>query len=163
MICNSSHGFFSDILEVLMDAVGIPSRPARLLAFRWRALLAGYQCKGITSGEIYHYAHSQGGTITKNALTLLTSEERSHIHVVTFGSSSLMSEKEAGSVANFVHNRDFVPMFSLINFIKAKLSDSSNVHFMGKAFGRPRHSWEEDCYSDVINERGKNFIDKFIK
>jgi hypothetical protein len=157
MIYNSSHGFFSDILEVVMDAVGIPSRPARLLASQWRSLL---QAK---TGSIHHYAHSQGGTITKNALSLLTSEERSHIHVMTFGSSSLIGEKEAGSVANYAHNRDIVPMFGMINYLKARVFGSSHVHFMGRPFGRPRHSWEEDCYSNLIHERGIDFIDKYFK
>ncbi len=163
MIYNSSHGFLSDILEVFLDATGIGSRPAHLLANQWRLTLQTFHNKGIYSGEIYHYAHSQGGSITENALWMLTPEERSHIKVFTFGSSALFSKELAGSVIHYVSRQDGVPMLDALRYMKALFSQSSHVQFIGNGFGLPEHSWKSASYSGMIDKRGQIFKDKFFK
>ncbi|MBS0647822.1 MAG: RHS repeat protein [Verrucomicrobia bacterium] len=163
MIYNSSHGFFSDILEVLLDAVGIGSRPSRLLALRWQSLLLEFRAKGISDGEICHYAHSQGGSITENALRRMTPEERNHIHVVTFGSASLFSKELAKSVVHYISPRDGVPMIDLPRYLwmlaRKTLGQPSPVQFVGNFWGVPfiDHPWENDGYLSKLSDHGKNF------
>jgi len=163
LIYNSSHGFFSDILEVLLDAVGIGSHPSRLLALRWRSLIHEFHEKGRSDGQIYHYAHSQGGTITENALGLLTPEERSCIQAVTLGSASLFPKELAGSVVHYVSLRDGVPMLDSLRYLKAFFNkatgQSSPVQFVGNFKGMPfiDHAWANDSYLSKLKFHGKQF------
>jgi RHS repeat-associated protein len=168
LVYNSSHGFFSDILEVLLDAFGIGSHPSRLLAMQWRSLILEFHGKGITDGEIFHYAHSQGGSITENALRHLTPEEKNYLNVVTFGSSSLFPKELARSVVHYVSIRDGVPMTNILGYLRAlackATGQSSHVQFVGNFWGVPfvDHPWKNDCYLSKLRQHGEQFQDTYF-
>jgi hypothetical protein len=165
MVYNCSHGFFTDIFQVILGKLGIATQPARLLAREWRSILENYDRQGNSDGSITHYAHSGGGTLTENALHLLTPEERSRIKIYTFGSASLFSKELARDVVHYVSIRDGVPMTSFINYCRAAFGQSNNVQFIGNFRGMPfsDHAIRDGSYEVAATKLGEKFQEKHFQ
>jgi hypothetical protein len=102
-IANYSHGpgGLGDKLQTLgYEAFGAVDAPAINAAL---AMKVGIREKG----EVHVVAHSQGSEIFNQALKLLTSEERRHVHYQGFGSETYIDEDRLGlAEARNVRNQD---------------------------------------------------------
>ncbi len=160
---NSTEGAIIDLLHSGRSKLGYTDKDARMLAAKWRVLLADMRESG--GGIIYHWAFSEGGAITERALSLLTPEERQQIIVNTFGSASLFSKNLAHDVTHYVSVRDGVPMTSPIAYLKAVYCHltgrPSNVVFIGSFKGIPLidHGFKNESYSTAM----ENVADKILQ
>ncbi len=158
---NSSEGAIVDLCHSIFSKFGYKDGDARTLSAKWRVDIDAMG--GVNGGgTINHVAFSEGGLITKNALELLTPEERQMIVVYTFGSASLFSSSLARDVTHFVSVRDVVPMTDTFNYIKAVYctltSRPTNVVFVGTWKGIPLidHGFTNDSYFKPMKNFGNN-------
>lgn len=103
MIYNSSHGFILDFFECIANVVGIPTHAEQVTRDGLKELT---QRAISESAHVIHYTHSQGGLLTSLGLKHLSSEEREHIHVRSFGSAHMIPNDQAASVVNHVNSLD---------------------------------------------------------
>ncbi len=162
LVYNPSQGLFSDLVECILNQFGIRTAAVDQLSRTWRNILGEFQSNNV-HGIIPHGAHSQGGIITELALDMLSSEERSHIHVHTFGSGSLFSGRLAQSVSHHVSLRDGIPYLSPFRLMKSMLrhmrGKESNVHFIGTPWGMPfiDHGMSGGSYENELHYQGEVF------
>ncbi len=151
----ATQGFTTDIIRCIFAKMGIVSEQAKLLAKLWKKLIQEMGgCRG--QGKIIHYAHSLGGTDTYNALKRLSPEERKHVHIITFGSASLIPED---NVINYIAFRDAIPYFDPIGYISAIMGTRPNVNFIGSRNGIPLvdHLLFGETYRGILEELGAQF------
>ncbi len=157
-----TEGWTKDLFSCAFVKIGIISEPARQLVVLWRRLIE--EVGGIDGeGYILHYAHSIGATDTFKAIKMLTPEEQSLIHVVTFGSPTMIpSDSGFASVVNYVSKRDGVCLFDPVGYVKGWTQKESNVCFLGTFKGVPfiDHVLQGSCYAEIIEQLGANFVMK---
>lgn len=162
LVYNPSQGIVSDLIECVLNHLGVRTAAVDLLSRTWRQILSEFQRINV-HGTIPHSAHSQGGIITKLALEMLSPEERKHIHAYTFGSGSLFSSRWAGHVEHHVSVRDGVPYASSFRYGKALLRQmrgkDSNVRFIGSWWGVPfiDHGMAGATYGGALEKAGYEF------
>lgn len=150
---NSSHGFAMDIAETFAQMLGARThavdKAAHFLKERIHA----------TSGSLTLHLHSQGGLIGYRALQQLTADERSKVHVLTYGSAKIIGSKGLGSAVNYVSSRDVVPWVAdPLGCMHAILTRSQNVEFLAsKSFPFVDHSITRPNYQRKIAELGRDF------
>lgn len=155
-----TEGWTQDLLSAVAAKLGWVTPQAQLLAQMWKQKI---QEMGGPSGggKVIHYAHSIGGTNTLKALELLTPEERKMIHVVTFGSATLIEEGACGSVVNYVSKRDGVSLIAdPINFFRGLFTECDHIAFVGSFCGVPGvdHLLSSETYMAVIQALGEYFL-----
>ncbi len=166
LVYNPSQGIVSDLVECILNQFGVRTAAVSQLAQTWRNILREFQSNNV-HGIIPHGAHSQGGIITELALEMLSPEERSHLHVHTFGSGSLFSSRLAHSVSHHVSLRDGVPYVSPFRFMKSMLrhmrGKDSNVHFIGSPWGMPfiDHGISGGTYDEELHNQGGVFKETY--
>lgn len=161
---NSSHGVIFDLLECLVQKLGIRTRSVETMVEHLRCCIARAGGAG-SGGTVDHYAHSQGGLITKCALSLLTPEERQMIHVVTFGSASMISSDFCGSANNYVNTHDFVPFIAdIFGCFQGYFARSSHhVNFMSSpilSFG-DHGILDSPNYMQMLQDKGNKFVERY--
>jgi len=154
-----TEGWSKDILNSFIVKMGHLSPSAYLLSQTWKKLI---QEMGGTKegGIIIHYAHSIGAMDTYAAKNLLTPEEQQMIHVITFGSPSIIpSQAGFASVVNYISLRDGVCLLDPVSYIKALLQSHENVHFLGSLWGIPLidHTLDAESYGSIIKKLGEQF------
>jgi hypothetical protein len=158
-IFRPTEGWSIDLLKSLQSKIGFVSPQARMLANKWKELIA--EMGGVDSGGIIiHYAHSIGATDTYVAKDLLTPEELLMIHVTTLGSPTMIPDNSGfGSVVNYVSRRDLVCLFDPIGYFSGLFSNESNVHFLGSHWGIPfiDHTLYQETYRSIIQQLGEQF------
>jgi len=95
----------NDIIQsVLYETLGVVDAPAINTAL---ALKEGIKEKG----EVFAVVHSQGSEVFREAVKLLTPEERSHVHYQGFGSETYIDAKELGlaEARNVINRGDLIP------------------------------------------------------
>lgn len=154
-----TEGWMSDLLNGFMVKCGYISPQARLLAKKWKELIAEMGGVG-EGGKILHYAHSIGGTDTYAAKSLLTPEEQKMIHVFTIGSPTMIPNEGFGSVVNYVSKRDGVCLLDPIGYFNGLWKEDSNVVFLGSFWGAPfvEHTLDTKSYSDLMKALGEQFL-----
>jgi RHS repeat-associated protein len=162
----ATSGWVKDFLTSTLIKLGYVSSDARRLAQMWKGLIhdmGGTQGGGI----IIHYAHSIGGTETLMAKRYMTLDEQRMIHVVTFGSATMVPEGGFRSVINIVSVRDGVCYLDPWRYAMGALGIQKNVIFIGSMRdGAPlvdhslcnywrfwRSNYFEDYYRD-LDKRG---------
>lgn len=126
----ATSGWVKDFLTSTLIKLGYVSSDARSLARLWKGLIhdmGGTQGGGV----IIHYAHSIGGTETLMAKRYMSLEEQRMIHVVTFGSATMVPEGGFRSVINIVSVRDGVCYLDPWRYAMAALGIQKNVIFIG--------------------------------
>ncbi len=160
---DATNGWTNDLLRAALSRLGYISPISYQLAEMWRQMID--EMGGIGDGGlIIHYAHSIGATHTKNALSLLSPEERSMIRVYTFGSPTMISDPNLESVKNFISYRDGVAMLDPIGFIAGLFGLSDNVAMVGSPWGIPfiEHTLNGGAYYDIIRILGVHFLKHYV-
>lgn len=149
--------------------LGFRSMHAHLLASQWRTLIQ--EMGGVEGGgTIIHYAHSLGGSETDRARDLLTPEEQRMIRVVTFGSSTLISNGGFQKVMNIVSINDGVTtLLEPFGHVRNFFDPNTNVKFYKNFYffipfadGWPTdHFFTGPTYSILIRELGEQFLAEF--
>ncbi len=106
VIFNSSHGFVFDVLECVANMIGIPTHATEV--FEENMIKFADEARA-TGRQILHIAHSQGGLITGRGLKNLSPEDKSIMHIRTYGSACIIPNGAAATVNNFVNLLDPVP------------------------------------------------------
>jgi RHS repeat-associated protein len=111
-VYNPTIGLAGDLLvQAAGDELGTIGVVSRKMA---RALMKAYQ-KAKANGcpdkciKIYIEAHSQGGALATNALTLVSAEIRKHVFLTTLGSQRDHSGEGLGGARNIHNKYDIVP------------------------------------------------------
>lgn len=151
-----TQGWTKDLCSCLTIKLGVLSQGAKLLAKKWKELIA--EMGGVMEGgKIIHYAHSIGASDTFMAKDLLTQEERAMIHVITIGAPTLILPNSGfASVSNYVSKRDGICLLDPVRYFHGIYSDDSNVFFLGSFWGLPlvEHMLIQDTYRELIAELG---------
>lgn len=159
----NSEGWTADIYKGFFSKIfGYLSLPARELAKLWRRLLE--EMGGVEGdGVIYHYAHSIGANETALAATLLTEEERSKLHIITFGPATIISPVGFASAINYISRRDAVSVFDPWNFYLAHKGSLPHAVVVGEFDSiHPllEHSLFSGTYFNLILDHGRQFTEK---
>jgi RHS repeat-associated protein len=160
---DATGGWTNDMLRAFLSRMGYISPTSHQLADMWRELIDEMGGVG-EGGLIIHYAHSIGATHTKNALSLLSPEERAMIRVYTFGAPSTINDPSLESVKNFISYRDGVPLLDPIGFFSGLLGLSDTVAMVGSPWGIPfiEHTLNGGAYYDIIRILGIHFMKHYI-
>lgn len=155
-----TEGWARDLINCLTVKLGITSPAANQLAEKWKELI---QEMGGTEGggKIIHYAHSIGGTDTLMAKQYMTPEELQMIQVISFGSATIIPDRDFMSVTNYISWRDGVPYLDPFGYIHALAGKVGNAFFLGDA-GIPiiDHGMVTGTYGNLMHELGTNFINQ---
>ncbi|MFA6917168.1 MAG: RHS repeat-associated core domain-containing protein [Parachlamydiales bacterium] len=145
-IHNSSHGFFWDIMECIIQKCGIKTHSVQIAAEQLRV-----ECK--LHDRVIVNAHSQGALILSCALDYLTPEEVSKLQIRTFGGAKMILNDNAYSCINIVGKGDLVPLFSdPIGLLKGILSGNHKIEYCNSGFGE--HSFDKETYSKALFRHG---------
>jgi|GEM_PF-5391346 len=160
-IYRSTRGWFVDIATSINAKMGFQSEESYLLAGTWRKMIK--EMGGVKGGGVVvHYAHSIGAVETRNALKLMTTEERKMIRVYTFASPTLIPQDEWGNIENYVSSRDAVCFFDPVGYIEGLLGKRKNVHFLlGSGIPGIDHLFGQKTYSTMWQELGQQFFEEF--
>jgi RHS repeat-associated protein len=163
-VYNATHGFISDIMEIVAQHLGLPTRSVDKAVehIRHSIDLAG----GVNSGhKVTIHAHSQGGLILYRALQHLTAEEKKMLHVNTYGSAQMISSEGLGSARNFVNTRDPVPFISdLFGQIKGSFSPHYDIQRLPSSpFSVFDHDFTKGNYWSKIEGSGNDYINSYGK
>jgi hypothetical protein len=135
MIVNGTHWFgIGDLLQIAFyEYLGPVDRPVIATV---QALKRGIQEKG----NVFVIAHSQGTAVFKQALSILSAEEKSRIHYLGVGPEWIVDGRAEGlaSSRNILNKGDFVPTLG------NKLKVFSNLLFPS--------SWGRTSTIDVIRQ-----------
>jgi RHS repeat-associated protein len=156
---NATHGFLTDVFEVLCQKFGIPTNSVNKAVKLLRQQIGEVGGEG-GGGRVTCYAHSQGGEILYQALEKLSPQERKMIHVVTMGSARMIPQIGLGSATNYVSCRDAVPFVSdPYGILLACFGRRDyNVRFLGSSnWPCIDHFMAGETYSKVIDTQGKEF------
>ncbi len=161
---DATGGWCNDMIRAFFSRLGWISPVSYQLVDMWKDLIN--EMGGIHGGGlIIHYAHSIGSTHTKNALKLLSPEEKAMIRIYTFGSPSAIANTGLESVKNFISYRDGVPLLDPIGFFSGLLGLSENIAIVGSPWGVPLidHMLSGGTYSDIIRILGIHFIKHYTE
>ncbi len=126
---NSSHGLFLDLWECIAQKLGLPTRSVKMALQNIKEQIAAVGGVG-GGGHVFVQAHSQGGLILQRVLEQLSPEEKKMLDVVTYGSASIIKDRDLNYVRNYINSSDVIPMTDPINYFKARFSNEDHVVFM---------------------------------
>lgn len=162
-IYRPTSGWCKDLVMALLIKCGYVSPYAKELVSTWRAMIA--DMGGLDGGgTILHYCHSLGGTDTVLAASLLSPEERQMIHVISFGSATMISNHTGfGAVTNFVSMKDGVSLLDPVGYIKGLTESSTNILFISSPSGIPfgDHLLSMPTYSETLTRLGQLFMQQY--
>jgi|GEM_PF-1755090 len=152
---NATHGVIQDGIECALLLRGYATEPVSRLMDNWNNLLDN----GPQGRYIIHFAHSQGGAVTRNALALMEEEKRNRIFVV--GCATLLhtpNELCAGSWHFGSHN-DVVP-FLQYWFSKKDNFEPANIDFFKKHSDAPMfdHSINSPTFRNQITQTNQEIL-----
>lgn len=160
---DATNGWTNDMLRAFISRMGHISPISYQLVDMWRDLIDEMGGVG-QGGLIIHYAHSIGATHTKNALSLLSPQERAMIRVYTFGAPTTISDSGLESVKNFISYRDGVSMLDPIGYFAGLLGLSEDIAMVGTPWGIPfiEHTLNGGAYYDIIKILGVHFMKHYL-
>ncbi|MGR3952221.1 MAG: RHS repeat-associated core domain-containing protein [Chlamydia sp.] len=162
-VYSATNGFTGDIVRCAVGKAGVVSKQAKILADLWKTLIA--EMGENDQKMIIHYAHSLGGTDTAAALNFLTPHEQSYIRIITFGSATLLGNKNTYRIDNYVSLKDGIPMFGAPgSYIGGLLGKREDIHFL-ESDGYPLvdHLFTSSTYRAVLEDLGLKFQEEFLK
>jgi len=161
-IFRAFEGWSKDMFKSIASKFGFLSSQAELLAQTWRDMIA--EMGGIEGGgTIIHYAHSIGGSETKNAKTLMTPEELKMIRVYAIATPTLLSNDGFQYVINYVSKRDGVCYLDPIDYFMNLDNPDSNIVYLSTFWGIPMidHLLMGDTYRPVIEQLAAEFVSTY--
>jgi RHS repeat-associated protein len=152
LLHNSSWGFIADFVECVAQKLGLPTYATRLQTQAFKLALKN-------SETVIAYAHSQGAIIVKSALQNLSPQERSRIHVRTFGAGTIIEPQGLKSAMNYVSDRDPVPFSAdIIGMISALIYGHNHVCVLRSDCTLPiDHSFAGNTYQTALENTSKHF------
>jgi len=155
---STTRGFITDILAAFIGKLGVQTSDSIEISMIMRRQIAFLKYATDTP-QLFVFAHSRGGVYLDNALKLMTPEERKLIHAYTFGSASLFPNTGLSSLEHYVATGDPVPMTDPLNYLKGRISNTSNVHFLpGQGNFFTRHMVLEETYANQIKSICKQIL-----
>jgi RHS repeat-associated protein len=156
---NASRGFVCDILTTACQKLMIPTPSARVSQDAIQYCLDHVGPTGI----VYIGAHSQGGQIINYNLHRLDDKPRDQLNVSTYGAPCIIAEGMANEVHPYISSRDGIPLFSNVDYLRAKMDSHTHVVFI-KSNGYPfvDHFWDEAYdkpFSNMIDEYRKSCME----
>ncbi len=131
---NSSHGVILDLWECIAQKLGFPTRSVKMALHNVRDQIAAVGGVG-SGGHVFVQAHSQGGLILQRVLEQLSPEEKQMLDVVTYGTASIIKDRNLNYIRNYINSSDIVPMTDPYGYIKARFSNNDNVTFVKSGSG----------------------------
>ena len=111
------------------------------------------------------HAHSQGGIVTWRAIQRLTPEERSVLHVRTYGTAKVIGGNMGlASVKNYIARTDLVPRFLNLGHCRSARNGSNpDVTLVGPSgrLGLQHHSLEGEVYREIFEMEILKFDQRF--
>lgn len=148
---NNTRGFMSDLLEAFAGCLGFQTEASRTVAQSIRTRLSQID------GPLNILAHSQGGIDLKNALKLLSPEDKKRLNIRTFGSPVLFNDRDVASLKHFVSNNDPVTWLNLVGLTKRLFGGESHVQYLPSQSGRLEHSIDCKTYQTALKETLDDF------
>lgn len=144
---NESHGFISDLVRCFFELYFYAQTKAvKNLQARWDA-----HFRFASPGSfLFHFCHSEGAIITRNALMKYPEELRQRIIVVAIAPGAYIEGKYAHRVTHYRSTRDVVPLFDFVGAYRCR--DSTVVlkpHPQASWFD---HSVDSPTYRRAIHE-----------
>jgi len=161
-VYSATEGFTGDMVRAFLLKVGVTTKQSELLAQLWRRLIQEMGGSGQGS-EIIHYAHSLGSIETRNALQMMTPEERKMIRVITFGSPALLPSGICSRVENFVSAKDGIPFFDYRRHLLSFEKNYENIYLLHSESSFPfvDHLLEGKTYRTVLEVLGQEFQERY--
>lgn len=158
-----SYGLLYDLLDCAALMLGVKTHSVRECIDGIRNNIR--QVGGVGNGGcVYVHRHSRGGLVLDRALKYLTPEEKSMLHVRTYGSAHMVNDSALASSINYVSKSDPVPLLAdPLGYFKGLFSKNSNVVFLDsdKFFGLD-HAFEgSKAYKLAWGAEGKKFTEKY--
>jgi len=146
---NASHGAL-DLFDFAIEKVGISTSVCIQLYHLMKS--------GIDSGKtVILQAHSEGGTITKRALGMLTDEEKASVRFIGYGTGSIISDHLLISNETNISMGDLVALGA--NFCKTLVFPerySGQINYLEPKQGGIDHGILGPTYRDKIKKVGED-------
>ena len=153
---NSSHGAL-DLFDFAIEKLGFSTNVCLQLYNRLKTSLDNGKL-------IVMQIHSEGHSITKRALSWLSTEERNRIRLFGYASVDIFDRESAGFVENNISKRDFVSMgANPINCMNASMFNYDHVHFLAPATTNPfnEHAFMGQTIQDRVQTVNKDLRSDF--
>lgn len=152
---NATHGYMTDIGEVLCQKLGIPTNSMRCCVEMVNKMFQGID----SDGRILLYSFSQGGQIVDGLRPYFSSEQLSRIDVVTLGSAKVISNEGFGSVRNYFSSADFVTYLAdPLGMVKSMFSDNYHLEYLSStSFFGSGHEFINDAYQNQLARDGFDY------
>lgn len=150
-----TEGLIMDLIGCGLRKLGLPNAFNRMSAGYYKDKL-----QDDPKHIFFTTVHSRGGIQIMNTGKFLTTSERAHIHVESYGSGTLIPNNYFGSAINNLSLVDIVPMTNPLAFIFGLVgSKDFNVNFLSPKSYSPlnAHLILESTYADEIKRRGDEF------
>lgn len=157
---NSSHGLILDLCECIAQKLGIPTHSVNEALKMVRSSID--QVGGVgNGGKVIIFAHSQGGLIMQRVIEKLSKEEKGMLEVCTFGSASIIDDRDLGYVKNYINTTDVVPMTDPYGYMKGLFSkNSDHVEFL-KTSTPFDHSINSENYQIALSSECDRIKNKY--
>lgn len=150
---NASKGFIYDAIEQLCVKLGIPTNATRQLEENFNQQKIGMGGKG----DIWHLAHSQGGSMTDFVAPRVMGNPDINMRVYSMGSATAIAPNKFDRVRNFVCLADPVPFcMDPIGTLKGFLNNSVSILPLQGPFWKAHH-YDGETYKSARRQ----FIDDF--
>ena len=153
---NSSHGAL-DLFDFAIEKLGFSTNVCLQLYNRLKTSLDNGKL-------IVMQIHSEGHSITKRALSWLSTEERNRIRLFGYASVDIFDRESAGFVENNISKRDFVSMgANPFNCMNASMFNYDHVHFLAPATMNPfnEHAFMGQTIQDRVQTVNKDLRSDF--
>ncbi len=152
---HNTQGLVTDMAVAALGKAGFQTESSKKFA---EALRSEINTVG-GNGRVFVFAHSRGSIELRNALKLLSKEEKRLLHIRTFGSADLFKDRDVGSLKHFISSRDAIVLLSPIRFAKAVFSpESSNVTILPSKGGLFDHSFLGETYREAVREEARKIL-----
>ena len=103
--------------------------------------------------------HSRGGTQIMNTGRFLKPEQRQHIHVLPYGSATLIPDNYFKSAVNNLSPLDVVAMTNPLAYGMGLLNQKYHINFLSPSTHCPfkEHGFLEETYAKEVRRRGREF------
>jgi hypothetical protein len=130
-------------------------------------MCANYYQSKLQEDPNHHFTssvHSRGGIQMMNTGRFLSSEQRQHIDVISYGSATLISRNYFKDAENNLSSLDIVTMTNPLAFCLGLAGMQYKINFLSPLTGCPfkAHGFLESTYTEEIARKGDAFKDLYF-
>ena len=159
LLYQGTNGLMMDLFNCFVSKMGIPTS--------YNYMCARYFAQGLRDDPNHIYeasVHSRGGIQMKTTGNLLSQQQREHLHVMAYGTGTLIPKDFFGSAKNIVSRCDIVPMTNPIAYILGLFGVCYDVEFVQPTVYCPmvEHGYLQSTYYKKTEENGRRFSEKYF-